>query len=440
MVTAAFFATGCSGSTSDNTGLSTEIISGFVRDTGGNPIASATVATRNRATARTFLSYTDSNGFYVITVTPGVYDISVDAIIKEVKAGEITDVTQYVAQYTGPFTAPIEKDFVMEEFIAGTNSEDISGTLLKTDGSPLSGARVELISPRANSVIDPIFPIVSFTTGDNGEFDIELPDTEGDLPINMYIYDSTDNLIEFVVMYKIKDRPIDCTFTVGGPDKNVYRAEEYSPDPEEILPGNTIHKGRGVRMYVFNFAKGWIIRPLLSVQFTDENKKISQRSMHLDGPEDLSYSQWGRATKRIDTNLMHWEYAVNTDWVRIDFPFDWFEAKACNSLLWDLYNSDDHVYRFWIRTWDNGYNRWYDWMIRGTNDDSDWDASTILRFFKQKESFYSPVIFVVVEKGVSYEEGEYRFKKNFPITCKESDDSHTICYPDVVWEDLKNLY
>ena len=217
MVTAAFLSAGCSGSTSGNSGLSTEIISGYVRDTGGNPIASATVAARNRATARTFLSYTDSNGFYAITVRPGVYDISVDAIIKEVEAGEITDVTQYVAQYTGPFTAPIEKDFVMEEFITGTNSEDISGTLINTGGSPLSGARVELISPRAKSVIDPSLPMASFTTGNSGEFSIELPEGEGDLPINMYIYDSTDNLIEFVVMDKLKDRPISCTFTVGGP-------------------------------------------------------------------------------------------------------------------------------------------------------------------------------------------------------------------------------
>ena len=449
MVTAAIFA-GCSGSTSDNSGLSTEIISGYVRDTGGNPIASASVVARNRATARTFLSHTDSNGLYTITVTPGVYDISVDAIIKELENGEITGVTQYVAQYTGPFTAPFKKDFVMEEFISGTNSEDISGTLLKTDGSPLSGARVELISPRANSVIDPSLPMASFTTGDNGEFDIELPDTEGDLPINMYIYDSTDNLIEFIVMDKLKDRPINCAFTVGGPDKNVYRAEEYSPDPEEVLPGDQVNRwARGVRMYVFNFAQGWIISPLLSTQFNGGER--TYRSQTLDrGVRELNYSEWGRATADVSRDIyLYWAYKNNTDWVRIDFPFDWFEAKACSNPKYDLYNSNDHVDRFWIRTWDSGYNRWYNWMIRGTNDDSNWDATTLLKgegggggdFIldsgrKTNDYLFSPVILVVFEKGVSYEEGEARFKKYYSVSCRSTDGGYA-CYPYVVWEDLK---
>ena len=444
MATAALLSAGCSDSTSGNTRLSTEIISGYVRDTSGNPIASASIVARNRATAWAYLSHTDSNGLYTITVRPGVYDISIDAITKEIEAGEITNVTQYVAQCTGPFTAPIEKDFVMEEFISGMNPEGISGTILKTGGSPLSGAHVELVSPRAKSLINPSLPIASSTTGVSGEFGIELSENEGDLPINMYIYDSTDNLIEFVVMDKIKDRPISCAFTVGGPDKNVYRAEDYPPGPEEFLPGNGLsHRTKGARMYVFNLAQDWIFSPLLSVQFHVSDNHKTYRSLALDWAHELHYSQWGRATARMPNDILfYWKYRDSTDWVKIDLQSsmnDWFEAKACSNPKYDLYNSDDHVDRFWIRTWDNGYNRWYNWMIRGTNDDSNWDATQILGGSELNEYLYSPVIFVVFEKGVSYDEGEARFKQYYSISCREANGGHA-CYPDVVWEDLKRSY
>ena len=207
------------------------------------------------------------------------------------------------------------------------------------------------------------------------------------------------------------------------PDKNVYRAEEYSPDPEEILPGNSHEShARGVRMYVFNLAQGWIISPLLSVQFHAYDYPKTYRSLYLDGTtRELSYSEWGRATAQRPQDItIRWDYAFNRDWVRIEFPYDWFEAEACRIKHYDLYNSDDHVDRFWIRTWDNGYWRWYNWMIRGTNDDSDWDATMVLDDNRPNEYLYSPVIFVVFEKGVSYDEGEARFKNTTQFHARRS--------------------
>jgi len=117
------------------------------------------------------------------------------------------------------------------------------------------------------------------------------------------------------------------------------------------------------------------------------------------------------------------------------------EIKACYNPFYDLYNHDDYVRDYWIRTWDNGYHRSYDWRIRGTTIDSNWDAAEILRKKPggYNEYYAAPIIFVVYEEGVWPGEGEKRFSDKYKVTCKATATGH-VCYPDVVWEDLKKYF